>query len=243
VSSPYAADLELAARCAAGDAAAWERFVVEYRPVLYRAADALDRTGRARDIADSLYADLYGLKNGATVRQSLFRYFHGRSSLATWLRAVLAQRFVDRVRAERRLEPLPDEDPSPALAAAHRATDTRELPDPDRGRYVALLRDALGRAIARLTPRDRLRLACYYAQELTLAETGRVMKEHEATVSRQLARARTAIRDDIESQLRDEAGLSEAQVADCLSSVTADPGPLDLTSLLDARPAARQRSV
>ena len=37
-------------------------------------------------------------------RQSLFRYFHGRSSLATWLRAVLAQRVVDAVRVERRLE-------------------------------------------------------------------------------------------------------------------------------------------
>ena len=54
--SPHAADLELAARCAAGDPAAWERFVLEYRPVLYRAADALSPQGGAREIADSLYA-------------------------------------------------------------------------------------------------------------------------------------------------------------------------------------------
>ena len=58
-----AADLDLARRCAAGEPAAWDRFVLEYRPVLYRAADALDRSGGAREVADSLYAELYGLKD------------------------------------------------------------------------------------------------------------------------------------------------------------------------------------
>src|SRR3954471_3671344 len=121
-----AADLELARLCAAGDERAWERFVREYRPILYRAADALDRSGAAREIADSLYADLYGIKDGERERQSLFRYFQGRSSLATWLRAVLAQRYVDRLRVQRRLEPLPDEEPPAADA---------EPPDPERSRY------------------------------------------------------------------------------------------------------------
>ena len=55
-------------------------------PALYRAADALDRSGGARELADSLYADLYGVEQRDGERQSLFRYFHGRSSLATWLR-------------------------------------------------------------------------------------------------------------------------------------------------------------
>ena len=51
-------------------------------------------------------------------RQSLFRYFQGRSSLATWLRAVLAQRYVDRQRALRRLAPLADGDPEHLRGAA-----------------------------------------------------------------------------------------------------------------------------
>ncbi len=59
-----------------------------------------------------LYADLFGLRDRDRERQSLFRYYHGRSSLTTWLRAVLAQRHVDRLRASRRTEPLPDEDSS-----------------------------------------------------------------------------------------------------------------------------------
>ena len=89
-------DLALACACTVGDEQAWEHFVREHRPVLYRAADALRPGGGARDLADALYADLYGLQELDGERRSLFRYFHGRSSLATWLRAVLAQRVVTR---------------------------------------------------------------------------------------------------------------------------------------------------
>ena len=91
MSAQHAADLDLARRCAAGDAKAWDRFVLEYRAVLYRAADALDPSGGAREIADALYADLYGLQERDGERRSLLDYFQGRSSLATWLRAVLAR--------------------------------------------------------------------------------------------------------------------------------------------------------
>jgi RNA polymerase sigma factor (sigma-70 family) len=239
----HAEDLELAQRCASGDPEAWERFVREYRPVLYRAADALDRRGAAREVADSLYAELYGIKDSQGQRQSLFRYFQGRSSLATWLRAVLAQRYVDRQRTQKRLMPLhDDETAAPGHAAA--ATAAAEH-DPARGRYVELLRRALGAVIAALAPAERLRLACYYVQELTLAETGRVTQEHEATVSRQLARTRKAIRAEVERRLAAE-GLSRPEVADCFASLANDPGPLDLKPLLrETAPAvqARERSL
>jgi len=215
-------DLELARLCADGDERAWERFVSEYRPLLYRAADALDRTQGAREVADSLYAELYGIKTAAGERQSLFRYYEGRSSLATWLRAVLVQRYVDRVRVERRTTSLPDEE----------APTRSDEPDPHRSRYIALVRQALGRAVAALAARDRLRLGCYYVQELTLAETSRVMNESEATSSRRLARTRAAIRQGVEQQLRDEARMSDGQIAECLASVADDPGPLDLKQVI-----------
>src|SRR5262245_15220891 len=231
--SPYAADLELASQCAAGDAQAWERFILGYRPVLYRAADALDPSGGAREVADSLYAELYGVRDGGGERRSLFHYFHGRSSLATWLRAVLSQRYVDRLRAQRRLEPLPDEVPASSSGVGEQANaDRAGPPDPDRGRYVSLLRDALGRAVARLADRDRLRLGCYYVQELTLAETGRLLKESEATASRQLTRTRRAIREDVERQLRDGGGLTAEEIGACFASVADDPGPLDLKKVI-----------
>ena len=80
--------------------------------------------------------------------------------------------------------------------------------------------------------RDRLRLACYYAQELTLSETGRLLSEHEATCSRQLARTRKALRSEVERALSAEHCLTEAEIAECVASISADEGPLDLRELL-----------
>jgi RNA polymerase sigma factor (sigma-70 family) len=228
-------ELALACACAAGHEAAWEHFVLEYRPVLYRAADALDPSGGAREVADSLYADLFGMQVDAPTspvvsgfsrtgeRRSLFRYFHGRSSLATWLRAVLSQRLVDRARARARTAPLPDEEP---------AAPPQPPADPHRDRYLALIHAAFRDALARLDPRDRLRLLYYYAQGLTLAQTGRLLREHEASVSRHLSSARKAIRRDVERQLRDSAGLDPDGIERCFAYVSEDPGPLDLDRLL-----------
>jgi RNA polymerase sigma factor (sigma-70 family) len=223
----HAADLELARLCADGDEHAWETFVREYRPLLYRAADALDRTQGAREIADSLYAELYGIKQDDGQRRSLLLYYEGRSSLGTWLRAVLAQRYVDRLRAQRNVEPLPDDDAQSAVR--NPATDEG---DPDRPRYLILVQNALAAAVAALAGRDRLRLACYYVQALTLAETGRVLSESEASSSRHLARTRLAIRRDVERWLRDQAHFDAEQIAACLASVADDPGPLDLKQVI-----------
>src|SRR5271155_4265172 len=109
--SLHAADLALAVACSLGNPAAWDFFMAQFRPELYRAARAIvghaaARDAGARDLADSLYADLYGLPADREAsshvsdgrRKSLFEYFHGRSKLATWLHAVLAQRHVDEIR-------------------------------------------------------------------------------------------------------------------------------------------------
>lgn len=219
----HLSDLALACACAAGDEAAWDFFIVRHRSALYRAADALDRTGGARELADSLYAELFGVRgDGEAPRASLFRYYHGRSSLSTWLRAVLAQRYVDRVRAGRRTAPLEDE-----RAAAIPAAEA----DPERLRYASLVGQALQSAIARLDVKDRLRLRAYYEQDLTLAQVGRLTGEHEATVSRQLSRTRKRLRRDIEQQMRAVPGLSESEIARCVAVVAEDAGPLDLREL------------
>jgi RNA polymerase sigma-70 factor len=234
VETLHVADLALACGCADGHEAAWAHFIGEYRPALYRAADAIDPTGGARDLADALYGELFGLREGEDgERLSLFRYFHGRSSLPTWLRAVLSQRHVDRLRACRRVDPLPEPD-----AVAIEQT-TIESPDPERPRYVAAMRNALAAAIAALPPRDRLRLGLYYREELTLAAIGRLLKEHEATVSRQLARTRQTIRGDVERRLRQQHGLDDAALAECFQSVVDDAGSLDLAELLTPMPVRK----
>src|ERR1700688_3594105 len=122
-------DLGLACACADGVAVAWEHFVGIYRGYLRACAGAMLKRSasapEAQELADSLFAELYGLS--AEKRGSLLRYFHGRSSLKTWLRALLAQRHVDRIRAGRKYEELEDADgrDNKRLLPAARAYDVR----------------------------------------------------------------------------------------------------------------------
>ena len=233
LTSLHLADLALATACAAGHEAAWEAFIREYRPILTRAADAIDPGGGARELADALYADLYGLRETGGARQSLFRYFHGRSSLATWLRAVLSQRLVDRARVAHRTAPLGEEDDAPL-------PDPRpSTPDPERPRFFEAVRRALASAVGALDARDRVRLGLYYVQRLTLAEIGQLLKEHEASVSRHLTRVRGALRTGIERELRERERMTDAEIAECLRSVVDDPGALDLQALVGELPGGK----
>jgi RNA polymerase sigma-70 factor len=227
-------DLALACACSAGDEQAWEHFISEFRPSLYRAADALDASGGAREVADSIYAELYGVRGSGDRSQSLFIYFHGRSSLATWLRAVLAQRWVDRMRLERRSVPLEDERVAAMPARAI---------DPDAQRFAALVRTALHQSVGRLDARDRLRLRSYYEQNLTLAQIGRITGEHEATVSRHLTRTRKTLKSEIEAHLRRSGLISEAEIERCLGSATQDAGMLDLAELFRSEPVGKNDAV
>jgi len=212
-------DLAIACACARGNEAAWEHFVREYRPVLFRIASRGQQRDRAQDVADSIYAELYGLDTRDGVRRSLFDYYHGRSSLAGWLRAVVAQRMVDRARAARRFDPLAEGE-EPAAGAA----DGPEFElDPDRRRFLGLARQALAGALSGLDARDRLRLSLYYAQGMRLAAIGRVLGESEATASRKLERTRGAVRAAVERQLRDTDGLTDAQIELCFDLARTDP--------------------
>jgi RNA polymerase sigma factor (sigma-70 family) len=242
-------DLALALACGNGNAAAWDFFMAQYRPELYRAARAIvgpaaGGEAAARDLADSLYADLYGLReSSAGRRKSLFEYFHGRSKLTTWLHAVLSQRHVDEIRRARANEPLETESgevvaeaeaPAAANASGAPAAEVSPGGDLERASYLAALQAALLAALATLDPRDRLRLAYYYADDRTLAEIGRVLGEHEATVSRKLERTRREVRSRVEVWLRDGKKWSEAQVRACLECARGE-WPFDLTAHL--RPA------
>jgi len=210
-------DLALACACARGRESAWDHFVRQYRPILLRIASRGQQADRARDVADSIYGELYGLDERDGARKSLFDYFHGRSSLAGWLKAVVAQRLVDKARAARRFEPLPEDDVStPPGSPAF------EL-DADRQRSLGLVRQALARALAALEPRDKLRLSLYYAQEMKLAAVGRVLGESEATSSRKLERTRGALRAAVEKRLRETERLTDAEVELCFDHARADP--------------------
>lgn len=225
--SLHGPDLAMAAACRLGLERAWDDFVAQYRQVLYDAARAIARDeARGRELADSLYADLYGLEVRPGGRRSLLQYFDGRSSLATWLRAVLARRHIDAYRQERRAVPIEQSPPS----AWAEAVDPVDPPDPDRVRYLELLRQTLDAALGALTARDRLRLGYYYLQSLTLKQIGHLLGEHESTVSRRLNRSRKLLRRQVERTLRRK-GLNQEQIALCYDYATRQ-WPYDLTRAL-----------
>jgi RNA polymerase sigma-70 factor len=242
-------DLALACACAQGCADAWDHFVATYRAYLRSAAGAILRcpanSPAACELADSLFADLYGVSAGKRADLSLFRYFHGRSSLKTWLRAVLAQRHIDALRAGRRFTDLQDDDNAaqgqPQISALRPRIDSGSPADPHCERYVSLLTSAFELALAQLDSRDRDRLRLYYCEQQTLAEIGRLLGEHESSVSRNLERIRRDLRRNVEAALRKDSapvnggpsqpGLSDAQIALCFQYASED-APIDLDKLL-----------
>ena len=246
----HARDLALAVACSKGSAAAWDFFMAEFRPDLYRAARAIvgQATGgdaAARELADSLYADLYGLRESvAGRRKSLFEYFHGRSKLSTWLHAVLSQRQVDEIRRTRATEPLENESgeviaevETSGAARPANATSFEAHADPERTNYLAALQVAMAAVLGALDPRDRLRLAYYYVDDRTLAEIGRLLGEHEATVSRKLERTRRDVGSRVNARLRDGKKWSEAQMRACLECARGE-WPFDLTAHLQRADSA-----
>lgn len=232
--SLHSGELALACACSAGNDAAWEYFVEEYRPQLHRAARAIAGESGACELADSLFADLFGLREAEGMRRSLFDYFHGRSKLTTWLHAILAQRHVDELRRARKMDPLDDSESEADGDQAAGRFAKNDSPDPERAPYLAMLQAAVEAALCALEPRDRLRLAYYYVEELTLLEIGKLLGEHEATVSRKLERARQGLRRAVEAALREERKLSEAQLRLCYEYAR-EEWPFDLTRALSAR--------
>jgi RNA polymerase sigma factor (sigma-70 family) len=252
-------DLALACACAEDYSEAWDHFVHHYRAYLRSVAAAILRCSSAspaaRDLADSLFADLYGLsagKNSGSVgatsaakssARSLFRYFHGRSSLKTWLRAVLAQRHIDAIRSSRRFTELEDDNTRHSAASHTNAAVVpinQSPPDPHRARYLTLLSAAFESALAALDSRDRDRLRLYYSGQQTLAEIGRALGEHESSVSRNLDRIRRELRGDVEATLRKgrpavnglspQPGLSDQEIALCFQYASED-APIDFDKL------------
>jgi len=251
-------DLALATACAEGGEAAWEHFFTKYRAYLRAAAAAILRcnsgSAEACDLADSLFSELYGLAGGKGAERSLFRYFHGRSSLKTWLRAVLAQRHIDSIRAARRFAELAEDETGEGLPRTLLGPQMQPG-DPHRERYVASFTRALQTALERLEAQEKERLRLYYAEEKTLAEIGRLLGEHESSVSRHLDHARRDLRHAVEDILRHgiasangsavQPALSDAEIALCFEYCSED-NPIDLEKLLPRSkspgPAAGKRT-
>jgi RNA polymerase sigma-70 factor (ECF subfamily) len=201
-------ELTLARACAAGHNQAWEAFLLRYREKLFDIANYITKESSAgRELADSIYADLYGTTMRDGQRVSKLASYTGRGSLEGWLRTVMAQEHVNRYRRRRRLVSLEEESEEGAQFAA-----------PEREEVVAVdprVEAATDDALAALSAEDRLILAAYFLDERTLAEIARTLGVHESTISRKLDKLAKSLRKEILVNLR-RRGMSRRQAQEAL---------------------------
>ena len=209
-------DLVLAKACAAGNDRAWEHFMGQYGQPLTRAAIAISGSETVgRDLADAFYAELYGLNTRDGQRKCPLDSYRGRGSLLGWLRTTLSQRFVDHYRRTYREQELDE--------TVHDRPSFEALRDPEPEVLVAL-RQAVETAMREQPAEEKFLLAAYFVDERTLAEIGKVLHVHEATISRRLRRATDAVRKHLIRNL-EKNGMSRKAAEEALGT---DPRDLDL---------------
>ncbi|MFL6273650.1 MAG: RNA polymerase sigma factor [Blastocatellia bacterium] len=211
-------DLCLAVACAKGDDAAWADFYRDYRSYLINIARTMTQdAGAAEQLADSTFAELYGLRESAGVRVSKFSFYSGRGSLRGWLRAVVFQLSADQHRQTSRLVQTEEPEDIERLASAE-AAERHVAPEVSfvNDRYRTGVADALRRAIQELEARERLLLAYYYYEEMTLREIGHLFDVHEATISRWLTKVQKRLRKLIEKSLARDHGFNRREVAEAI---------------------------
>jgi RNA polymerase sigma-70 factor (ECF subfamily) len=201
-------ELVLAKACAKGNDQAWDYFLVQYREKLYTAAAAIARDdAQGRELADSLYAELFGTRTKEDGRRvSKLESFQGRGSLEGWLRTLLAQEYVNRFRSRRRQVVFDDTLEAPGQTAAR---------DPGAELQQQMLAKATDEALVSLRDEERFLLAAYYLDERSLAEIGRMAGTHESTVSRRLEKITAGLRKDILKRLS-KAGVAKRAAEEML---------------------------
>ncbi|HVV45485.1 MAG TPA: sigma-70 family RNA polymerase sigma factor, partial [Bryobacteraceae bacterium] len=197
-----------------GRDAAWQEFMNRYRGPLTRAATAITGSASAgEDLADSLYSEMFGVHERDGQRRSPIASYSGRGSLIGFLRASLAQKNVDRHRRTGRETPLESND---APAEPHSSQPAAEL--------LARVEAALRQTLTRLEAEERFMLSAWFLDQRTLLEISRILRVHEATVSRRVQRLTARLHDELLKNLQ-LAGMSKAAAEEALG---VEPGDLDI---------------
>ena len=226
VASLHIVELVLARACAAGNDAAWEVFLTRFRAMLYEAAYRICRNDSAgRELADELYSDLYGLPNQSGRRVCRFDYYMGRGSMEGWLRAVLSQQHINRIRSRSREVSL-DEQLDAGIGFAAPATDGLAAAQPGDA-----LAAAVQSSLAELAAEERFLLASWYLDRRTLADIARQLRVHESTISRRLDRITGALHKRIRKRLQ-AGGLSSRQCDERINELDVRDLEIDVNATL-----------
>jgi RNA polymerase sigma-70 factor (ECF subfamily) len=226
-------DLCLIIACESGDERAWEDLVANFDSTVRSAARKISQNSEdAEDLASSIWAELYGLRQDAAGnKKSKLAYYSGRGSLAGWLRAVVSQLAIDQYRKQakfvqieedREFENLANEASGDGNGVVSHTDDPESLLNEKRTSDDVT--EALQASIASLDAEDRLILKMYYFDDLKLKDIAATFGYHEATASRKLVRVQTEIRKGVERELRQRHGWTDTEVKRYLSETAAGLG-------------------
>lgn len=217
IDSLHGDDLYLAFACAQHSPQAWDRFTKSYQRYIYNlAAFVIPTKGLANELAENILADLFLPDRSG---RSRIASYGGRSSLATWLRAIICHRAINEQARKfnnmTQLNDLCEKADEEAVRSVEMALRS--------SRYRSLIRDSLEHACGELTERERSLLLLRYEKGLRLGQIGRLFGLHQTNVTRQLGRVQAKIRKSFEATLIHKYKLGQAAIDECLSEVAESP--------------------
>lgn len=213
-------DLYLASACAQGEESAWEECLARHGDFVRGFARRFLREPAASDVADQVIADLWQRRKMAG--------YEGRSTLRTWLGAIVAHAAMNAIKADRRVLRLEGEGPGPR-GREHSASPPDPAATEDQSLFEGLVREAM----EVLSSEDKLLILLHYEQGLTLDEMAIAVGGSKAGLSRKLKRARERLRASIDALAHSRTGVSGETLR---SGIDLSRLRLDLETILgDAR--------
>lgn len=198
------------------EALAWKTMEISYKSFVCSLVSRLSHGNLAiRDIADSIFAELYLPDSSGLSR---IASYDGRSSLSTWLRVVICNWVTDVQRSivySKRTDlelDLPDESAVQKIESVLRVH-----------RYQKALHDSLESAFRLLTLEERLTILWRYQDGLRLGQIARLLGIHQSNVTRQLTRLLAKLRDEVVKNLTMTHGLSAQAIQECIEEIVEKP--------------------
>lgn len=179
---------DLICRAARGDAEAFRQLVEAYQTPAYRLAARMCGPDSAEDVTQEAFLAAW----------RALPEFRGDCRFSTWLYRLVSNAAIDCLRREKK----------------HRDTgdvDDLELPDggpsPQEQAEQSDTRDAVRRALDRLSPEHRQVLLLRFMQELDYGEIARALNVSEGTVKSRINRAKSKLREVLAAGNFFDAGL------------------------------------
>ena len=179
---------DLICRAARGDAEAFRQLVEAYQTPAYRLAARMCGPDSAEDVTQEAFLAAW----------RALPEFRGDCRFSTWLYRLVSNAAIDCLRREKK----------------HRDTgdvDDLELPDggpsPQEQAERSDTRDAVRRALDRLSPEHRQVLLLRFMQELDYGEIARALNVSEGTVKSRINRAKAKLREVLAAGNFFDAGL------------------------------------